>query len=118
MRKVGIRKFLFAAAIAAMGIGAGRANAHTIDYANFLHNKPSDTPWTFSDAGSGSTFNISGQESVFFVSSGGVNQILNFSGTAEVTLSSTATGPAVVSGNQVSQESKECWRLPADLPTC
>lgn len=104
MFKVGsARKIMFAAALAVMGIGAGRAKAGSVVFANFLQNNPGDTPWTFTDNGASSTFAISTPENVFFVSTGGASEVLTFNGTALASLTSTVTGPAVVNGDLVSQ---------------
>ena len=59
MFKVGTaKKFLFAAALAALSMGAASAKAGSVIFSNFLQSNPNDTPWTFTDAGSSSTFNI------------------------------------------------------------
>jgi len=102
MTRVGFgKKVLMAAAIAALGATAMKAEASSVVFANFAQSDPSATPWTFTNAGAASSFTIPGGVLVNFNPTlVGLGQILSAgaAGPATATLSATVTGTATGGG--------------------
>ena len=106
MVRVGFGKMLMAAAIAAL-FGVTTAKADLIVFGSFQQTDPNAKNWSYSNNGATNaqnTLSISPANlAVSFTSSGGVDEVLNYTGAAVANLTATATGTATSSGGQVSE---------------